>query len=102
MDRRLGIDVLERHDQVVLVLDLGRAFTRGDPAEEAGRLRHACIIARRCRDGGSEGESSGWGPARNARSGFAATATTGSWARPGTTKPAPPPPPASRNPPPPP
>src|SRR5439155_2801802 len=35
MDRRLRIDVLEREDRVVLVLDVGLARARDDAAEDA-------------------------------------------------------------------
>ena len=79
MDGRLGIEIPERHHLVVLVLDLGRALLRGDPAEDAGAGHGRRLVynaervdilrsARRRR--------TAWGPAPSASIGSARTAIT--------------------------
>src|SRR6266508_2997596 len=52
VDRRLGVEVLEGEDQVVLVFDVGRAFPGSDAAEGAAvahrplRLVYTCLRGR--------------------------------------------------------
>src|SRR5205085_11632472 len=73
----LGIDVLEGHDVVVLVDDVGRALTGGDATEHAighrasGGLYNTAFV-----ETSTEEEESRWAPVPNASSAFARTATT--------------------------
>src|SRR5262245_63882944 len=89
MDRRLRVDVLEREDRVVLVLDVGLARARDDAAENA--VTHAVCpdapaIMTRLRS--PREKERRWEPVPSASGRSGRTAITSSSARPGITRPA--------------